>query len=460
MPHPAPDPLPPPSRRTVLRAGAAGSAVAALGWATTGCGAVVGAASDPGTLRFWNLFTGGAGGLMKQMTAEAERKIPGVRIANTVLEWGSPYYTKLSMAAAGGRGPEFAVMHLSRLAGYAPGGLLDAWDTRLLAKYGVTEEHFTPALWRRGLYRGSLYALPLDTHPFIIYFDRRALDRAGLLDADGRPAGFSSPEEFLDSAAKLRSRYGLGPVFGHAGDAAQAWRLFWGLYGQSGAPFGLSGDRADLDRETAMRVVDFMAKLVRPDCRTYDYATAVSQFAGRRSPMILSGEWELATFAAVKGLALDGAPFPAVFGRQGSYADSHGFVLPRQGKVDERRRRLTHRFVAELLKASLTWAKAGHIPAYGPVRATRAYRTLVPQSHYAAAGENPLLDPPAWFTGAGSDFQTQMTQALQTALIDGASAEHAVNQMINRLNALLAKPNPVAGPKTEKKAQSDGEAAR
>ncbi|WP_419992587.1 extracellular solute-binding protein [Streptomyces boninensis] len=445
MHHEDRDPAPPPPRRTVLRAAAAGLGAVALGGAAAGCGAVAGAASEPGTLRYWNLFAGGAGGLMKQMTAEAVKKTPGATVEATVLEWGPPYYTKLSMAAAGGRGPEVAAMHLSRLAGYAPGGLLEPWDTGLLAEYGVAEHDFDPSIWRRGHYSGKLYALPLDTHPSIVYFDRKKMDQAGLLDADGRLTGFDSPDAFLDSAAKLKKRFGVGPVYGHTNDDAQAWRLFWALYGQSGAPFDLSGKKVDLDRDTAVRVVDFMVKLVRPDSRTYDPPTAVAQFAGRRTPMILSGEWELQTFGTVKGLALDGAPFPGVFGKSRSYADSHSLVLPRQGKPDERRRRLTHRWAAELLKASLTWAKAGHIPAYRPITATKAYRELVPQAHYAAAGEEPLLDPAAWFTGAGSEFQRQMCEALQTAMVDGDKPERAVDRLTDRLNAMLAKPNPIAG---------------
>ena len=62
----------------------------------------------------------------------------GYDATQTVLAWGAPYYTKLAMASVGGRAPDTAIMHASRVAGYAPGGLLDPWDLDLLAESACT----------------------------------------------------------------------------------------------------------------------------------------------------------------------------------------------------------------------------------------------------------------------------------------------------------------------------------
>ncbi|MEO3752437.1 extracellular solute-binding protein [Streptomyces sp. B6B3] len=434
-------------RRRLLRGLLAGAGAATLGASAAGCGAVAGATADPNTVRYWNLFSGGAGGLQRQMIAEAEERA-GVRVEDTVLAWGAPYYTKLAMAAAGGRAPDVAVMHASRLAGHAPGGLLDPWDMELLAELGVTPEHFPPELWRqcRQGYAAT-YAIPLDTHPLVVFYDRDAMAAADLLTAEGRLIDFESPEHFLDAAAELRRRneHGLGPVFGHVSDPAQNWRLFWGLFGQTGATFDLGGRRADVDRDAATRVLRFMVDLVAPDCRTYNVETATSQFAGRKAPAVLCGEWELTTYAAVPGLPLDGAAFPVLFGRPANFADSHTFVLPHQSSPDPKRRRATHRFVAEMLKSSLTWAEAGHIPAYRPVQESDAYRELTPQSHYAAAADRVFLDPPVWFTGAGSEFQTRMCDAMQSAMLGERPAARAVDAMVDEIDVFLSRPTPVAG---------------
>ncbi|MFC7512269.1 hypothetical protein ACFQV4_26495 [Streptomyces thermocarboxydus] len=108
----------------------------------------------------WDLFSGADGALLDELIGIAAPDMPGTDVDRTVLEWGTPYYTKLAMASAGGRGPDVAVCHMSRLAGYAPLGLLDPWDTSLLAEFGVREADFADAVWQRTRYRDQAYAVP------------------------------------------------------------------------------------------------------------------------------------------------------------------------------------------------------------------------------------------------------------------------------------------------------------
>src|SRR5688500_18022908 len=156
-----------PSRRGLLRASLASAAVLLGGGTLAGCGSAA-ASSDPRTVRMWDLFSGADGALLDELIDIARPDMSGTRVERTVLEWGTPYYTKLAMASAGGRGPDVAISHMSRLAGYAPLGLLDSWDTGLLAEFGVREQDFAEAVWDRTQYRGRTFAVPLDTHPFIV----------------------------------------------------------------------------------------------------------------------------------------------------------------------------------------------------------------------------------------------------------------------------------------------------
>ncbi|MFC9082548.1 extracellular solute-binding protein [Streptomyces sp. NPDC057062] len=442
-----PAPVGPPglSRRrllgTALTSGAALLGAAAL----SGCGSAQ--AADASTVRLWDLFSGADGGLLNDMVRAARPDMPGTRIERTVLEWGTPYYTKLAMASAGGRGPEVAVAHMSRLAGYAPTGLLDPWDLDVLAEYGVGRDDFADAVWARTQYRGHTYAVPLDTHPFIVFFHPEPAAKAGLLTPDGAldTEAFSSPDRFLAAGRELAKASGRqGIAFGYVTDTAQGWRLFYGLYRQTGGAFDLpEGGPAEVDVDRMAEVIAFMAKLVdgRVNPKRLDYPAAIAAFANRQTAMILSGEWELGTFrAADKNVSA--APFPTVFDTPAVYADSHSFVLPRHPDPDPGHRRRTHRAVAALLKAGQIWATAGHIPAYGPVTRTSAYARLQPQAHYAKAQDHVVLDPSVWFAGAGSDFQNAMSQVLQQALLDGLAPDRAARAMVQRLNTFLSKPSP------------------
>jgi multiple sugar transport system substrate-binding protein len=434
------------SRRGVLRASLASAAVL-LGGGARARGRPPPAAGDPRTVRLWDLFSGADGALLNELVDIARPDMPGTRIERTVLEWGTPFYTKLAMASAGGRGPDVAVSHMSRLAGYAPLGLLDPWDTDLLAEFGVREEDFAGAVWSRTRYRDRTYAVPLDTHPFIVFFHPDIARKAGLLSGDGDldQEAFSSPERFLEAGRELARASGKqGIAFGYVNDSAQGWRLFYGLYRQTGNDFALpEGGPAEADLDAMAEVIAFMQKLVdgRTNPRRLDYHSAIPAFNNRQTGMILSGEWELGTFRGADP-KVGAAPFPTVFGTPAVYADSHSFVLPRRPDPDAARRRRTHQAIAAVLKAGQVWARAGHIPAFRPVTRTRAYERLEPQARYAIAADHVVLDPAVWFAGAGSDFQNSMSQALQRSLLDGLSPDRAARDMIRRINTALSQPSP------------------
>lgn len=151
--------------------------------------------------------------------------------------------------------------------------------------------------------------------------------------------------------------------------------------------------------------------------------------------------WELRTIQDA-GIPFDVTMIPTLFGTRAAYADSHTFVLPRQSRPDPSRRDLTHRFVADLLKGSFNWATAGHIPAYLPITESPEYETLLPQANYAEAANYVRYDPPAWFTGAGSNFHGEFGAAVQPALLSGSDPAAAMARFESRVNRFLSQPNP------------------
>ncbi|EGX55355.1 extracellular solute-binding protein [Streptomyces zinciresistens K42] len=444
-PEAAPGAAPGLTRRRLLRNGTAAAGALLAAAPLSGCASS--AAADNSALSVWDLFQGGDGMLMDDMIKAVSRGPRGFDVERTILDWGPSYYTKLAMSAAGGRASDVAIMHLSRLAGYAPGGLLDPFDLDLLAEFGVTRRDFLPGVWARTQHAGTVYAVPLDVHPFIVFYDEDIADKAGLLDSEGELAEMGSPEALLDAGRKLAEATGQkGILFGHVTDTAQNWRQFAALYAQTGASFTLpDGGPPQIDVDAAIRVVTFMQRLFdgRTNPNNLDYYGSIAGFTGGRGGMAMLGGWELRTLKQSK-IRLGAARFPQVFEKPAVYADSHSFVLPHQKNPDPARRREAHRYIAAIVKQSLTWAAAGHIPAYQPVIAERRYAALDPQSSYADAAEVAVLDPPNWFAGAGSNFQNRMCQPLQSALLGNTSAEKAVRQMVREADTLLRQPNPVA----------------
>ena len=100
-------------------------------------------------------------------------------------------------------------------------------------------------------------------------------------------------------------------------------------------------------------------------------------------------------------------------------------------------------FIRSILDQSLTWAKGGHIPAWLPVADSAEYKKLKPQSNYAAAAAGAVYDPPAWYSGSGSNFEIVTGSAIATVRAGQASPEAALKGMIANLQTYAKTPSPV-----------------
>lgn len=441
-PRPTRSGPPPLSRRHLLAGAAALGASAPL---LAGCGA---GSAQEGAVSVWDLFSGADGANMRGMIEDVMGAVDGLTVDATTLAWGSPYYTKLAMAASSQAPPDTAIMHVSRMPGFAPGGLLEPWDLDLLAQVGPTQQDFTEALWESCLYEGELYALPLDTHPFIAIFDPEIAEKAGVLDGEGSIA-IDSPEAMAEVGAKLAEATGAqGISFGYLLDTAQAWRLFWGLFHQTGGEHRIEvGSPAELDIDAAASVISaingWMDGTVMP--ADQDYGGALASFNSGRTGMILTGEWELSGFLDAKGEQnVGGMPMPTMFGTPANYADSHAYVLPARRSDDPEHLRFTYEFVAGILNEGAQWGTAGHIPAYLPAQDTQEYQDLTVQNSYAEAAEVAVFDPPVWFAGGGTDFQNRMSQILIEGFRGSTEPERTAESLVTELDQLLSSPDPTA----------------
>ena len=181
------------TRRQVLVGGAVLGA-AALGVTSTGSPF----AGGRQTVSFWHLFGGGDGERLTEILADIAAENPDSDVRELILPWGNPYYTKLALAAVGGSPPDVAVVHATRLPSFAPAGLLEELTPELLARHGLEAEGFLEAPWKSGQSGGRQYAIPLDTHPFVLYYNtelarRRGCSRAASCPGSTDPTGCSTP---------------------------------------------------------------------------------------------------------------------------------------------------------------------------------------------------------------------------------------------------------------------------
>ena len=141
---------------------------------------------------------------MKQMISDFNAAHAGkIKIDATTLEWGTPFYSKVQTSAAVGEAPDVMTYHASRIPLAVSQGILDEitaddWQD------GFVELDFAAATWDAVTVDGKQYAVPLDTHPIVLYYNRDLLKKAGVLGDDGKPKGMGSKDEFTATLKALK----------------------------------------------------------------------------------------------------------------------------------------------------------------------------------------------------------------------------------------------------------------
>jgi multiple sugar transport system substrate-binding protein len=445
---------PPISRRNLLR----GTGLAALGGlglsGLTACGSpfasgVAGTGPSANTLAYWNLLGGGDGVRMVAMQDEYRKLHPEVNLEAVTLAWGNPYYTKVTLSTLGDQPPDVAIAHLTRATILADANLLEPLEGPLLDKYGLTADNFTSTQWDKAHTNGKLYAIPLDTHPFVMFYNTDICQKAGLLDASGQLKSLDGPTALVEAlkAAKDVTK-GYGGVISINNDTATQWRLFSSLYYQlgGGAVLGDQGRQIVLKDDLAEQSLDYIAGLTVRDKlmpSSVDYGAALTTFASGQAGFYFEGDWEVSTFLTAK-TPFSMTQLPNVFG--GQYyvqADSHSFVLPRDAKRDDKRREVIFGFIRSMLDQSKTWAEGGHIPAWKPFVDGSEYDTIKPQSNYKGVAEAARYDDPGWYSGSGSDFEYIVGSAIATVSAGQSSPKEAVANMRTRLTKYANTAAPV-----------------
>ena len=296
------------SRRSLLR----GAALLGLGGLVSGCGSalasgIAGTGPPGNTLAYWNLFGGGDGVRMQTMQQAYQKQHPGIALSAVTLAWGNPYYTKVSLATLGGsRPPDVAISHLTRASILAHAGLLEPLSKSELAPYGLTGGNFTPAAWDMAHTNGTLYAIPLDTHPLVMYYNTDICKKAGLLGQDGSLKNLDDPAALTEAltgrqeghrSLRRRRQHQQRP-----GDPVAALLLAVLPARRQRARRRRARSRARR-RQRQKRCCRFMriSSSSRASCpRAWTTPARSTTFATGKAGFYFEGDWEITTFETAK----------------------------------------------------------------------------------------------------------------------------------------------------------------
>ena len=437
------------SRRRLLGAGALAAAAGPLAGCSSPLGAgLLGTELNPETLIYWNLFGGGDGVRMQDMEQGYRDRFGPKSLQATTLTWGNPYYSKLTLATVGNQPPDVAVAHLTRAKPLWSGGLLDPITEEDLAGVGLSSQDFNAQAWDTQRTDDQNIAIPLDTHPFTLFYHKDVCEQAGLLDEDGLLVDLTGMDVFEEALAEISAvTGGIAMTVANVSETATPWRFFWTLYNQvEGATPFLSDDGATIsvDEPIFLEVMGKVQDWVEQGWlnSALDYATSQAQMFTGKAGFYLQGEWEIATAQSIEGLDFGMAPIPQVFDEPAVQADSHTFILPRKDRTAQQRQQAME-FIRTMLDQSLIWAEGGHVPAYLPTAESQEYLALEPQRYYSGAADYAVYDDPAWYGGSGSTFEATVGAQLGLVQQLALTPEQALAAIRSQLEIYTSTPSPL-----------------
>jgi multiple sugar transport system substrate-binding protein len=398
------------------------------------------------TVVWWDFLGGGDGVRMKKLIEDFNAANAGkIEIQATTLDWGVPFYTKVQTSAAVGEGPDIMTYHTSRIPLAVSQSSLTAITAEDMAAMGLSADSFAKETWDAVNVDGSQYAVPFDTHPIVLYYNKDKLAEAGLIGADGLPAGLDGLDNFTAALQKLKDAGNEHSIVQVTADGGFAFRTIYSFLCQQNGSIG--GDGAWLPDDNpekltnAVKVIsDWVANGYNPSYT--DYPATVALFTSGASPFMINGVWEVPTMTDLhaKGELFEwGAiELPVLFDRPCTYADSHAFAIPNnQGKEVSPEK---HAAVLEVIKYmsdnSLFWATAGHVPANKAVTETDEYKAMQPQATYAKLTANQVFDPKSVHAGVASALFDAAGNAFTAAMNGETDPASAVAEMKAALEAL------------------------
>ena len=388
---------------------------------------------------WWDFFTGGDGVRLKSMIDAFNESHPDIKITPTTLEWGIPFYTKVQTSVATGQGPDIMTYHLSRYPLGHEQGVLSPITDEELASVELSKDDYPENLVEATTFDDQMYGIPFDIHPQILYFNRDILREAGLLGDDGMPTGIEGIDNFNAALAEVAETGNLPLSF--ATDYGVGWRIFYTLLKQQGGEV-IQDDEVVMGEEglTALQTMtDWVANGYAR--KNVDYPASVALFTSGEAAFHLNGVWEVPTMVdlAANGELFDwGAmAIPVLFDQPASWADSHTFAIPNNPDMSPEKRAAVLEVIAWMNKNSITWASAGHIPAYRPVVASPEYQEMEPNATYAVVADTVVFDPRSPITGVASPLYDAVTNFFVPSFNGQLPPDQAVQMFGEELAAQL-----------------------
>jgi multiple sugar transport system substrate-binding protein len=263
-------------------------------------------------------------------------------------------YQKLPLVVQSGEGiPDLAINHVDRLLLNQKNGVYNELDTWLAANGNIKAENYSPVAWAPGEISGKRYAVPLDIHAYLTYYNKD-------LVAKYCPNVLDDNVITFDEIAEVGPKASADGITTYAITWARPQFLQW--YAQLGGKLSENGTDPSFNNDKGVKVLeDFRAAVEKKWCS--QDGDDPTQLFGSGSLIFLSeGTWMIGVlnqmglnYGATYAISYDAA-------NPQCWASSHQFVMPKKKMSDQRAAEVI-KFIQFVGENSIEWAKSGQIPA-------------------------------------------------------------------------------------------------
>lgn len=386
----------------------------------------------PVEILFWNPFGGGEGDYVEQLVQGFNTSQREIFVKQLRLE-SNEYYVKLTTALSSGKGPDVAATHADRLLPFVKAKQIMPLGG-LAAETGFDFHEVEEANVRNVSLDGKPYAVPIDTHFHMLYYNKAILKKAGLLNEDDTPAlGEASPEGFIRMLQQIRLKVpDVQPI---AVNTPFFQEPFLDLYYEAGGDL-LSPDRtkAAIHNDKALSVLKFYQKLYASRLADLSDKTPWDSFHEGKAALWFGGVWEAGHHLSDKSLPVGIMPLPLIFGSSTQWGSSHTLVVP--AYVNKEKQLAAMTFIKYFSEAGgITWGQAGHVPANRAVAQSEAYRQMPYRKLFIEAQHHVKFAPQ---TDKYTAIYTTLSEDLQNIVLRGLDPEEGLAALEKKINDILA----------------------
>jgi multiple sugar transport system substrate-binding protein len=316
-------------------------------------------------LTVWNPFTGPDGNFFSQIVDDFNAATPTVKVT-VQTQPGAEYTQRLEGGGAAQQLPHPLAAGYDALPLLNENGIVVPIDD-FAQTGGYDASMFPEAIWNAGQWKDQRVGIPIDTHPMILYYNKKLFTDAGL-DPEAPPTDKASFEAAIKAIQEKTDADGLQMVASGPGANFLVGILWATLFYQGGGEWtNADFSEATFNSEAGVQASTYLKQLVdEMGVPKVESDAELNAFTQGKNAMMFNGIWQTSAAKDALGDDLGVAPVPNFFG-DGTWGGSHNLAVT-AAAADGDLKQAAYCFIDWFSQNSLNWGAAGQVPARNDVR--------------------------------------------------------------------------------------------